>query len=98
MTNIHFKIIAYESDEYRDAVRLRDKILKKPVGLTLLLEELKEEKEYMHIAGFNGNKVISTAILIPEDDTCKMRQVAIETSFQGSGIDSHMMNFCENEA
>jgi hypothetical protein len=54
---IHFKLVDYGSDEYKKAVALREKILRKPLGLFFTKEELEMEKEHVHIAGFLGQEM-----------------------------------------
>jgi hypothetical protein len=61
MNSLSFKIINHGSPEYEAAVKLREGILRKPLGLIFLPEELEAEKEHIQIAGFQGDKVISTA-------------------------------------
>jgi predicted GNAT family N-acyltransferase len=98
MTNITFKIINHDSPEYEEAVKLRERILREPLGLTFLREELEAEKNHVQIAGFQGNSVISTAVLVPEGQSYKMQRVVVKQDLQDSGIGSKMMKFCESYA
>ena len=98
MTTITFKIINHGTLEYRAAVALREEILRKPLGLTFLAEELEVEKDHIHIVGFKGDEVVATAVLVPEGDTCKMQRVVVKSDMQDSGIGSQMMIFCESQA
>lgn len=95
MTTLSFKIINHGSSEYEAAVKLREGILRKPLGLTFLPEELEAEKDHIHIAGFQGDEIISTAVLVPEGNDYKMQRVVVKQSLQNSGIGSKMMEFCE---
>lgn len=95
---IHFKIIDYGSDDYKKAVGLREEILRKPLGLFFTKEELEMEKEHVHIAGFLGQEMCATAVLVPDGDEMKMQRVALKASFQGKGIGSALMRFCEEYA
>lgn len=95
---IQFKIVDYGSDEYIKAVALREAILRKPLGLKFTQEELELEKEHVHIAGFLGQELCATAVLVPEQNTLKMQRVAIKNHFQGMGIGSALMPFCEEYA
>ncbi len=92
---LSFKIINHSSPEYKAAVKLCEGILRKPLGLTFLPEELEAQREPIQIAGFQGDKVISTAVLVLEDKDCKMQRVAVNQGMQDSGIGSKMMEFCE---
>lgn len=95
---IHFKIVDYGTDEYKKAVALREEILCKPLGLFLTKDELEMEKEHVHIVGFLGQEMCATAVLVPDGDEMKMQRVALKTSFQGKGIGSALMHFCEEYA
>lgn len=98
MTNAIFKIIQYGSLQYQEAVKLREEILRKPLGLTFLPEELEAEKTHIHIVGLLGDEVIATAVLVLEDKDYKMQRVSVKKSFQANGIGSKMMQFCESYA
>lgn len=98
MTALSFKIINHGSAEYKAAVKLREEILRKPLGLIFLLEELEAEKIHIQIAGFRGDEVVSTAVLVPEGNDYKMQRVVVKQGMQDSGIGSKMMSFCEDDA
>lgn len=98
MTEVFFEVIPHGSLEYSHAVSLREGILRKPLGLTFLPEELDKEKDHIQIAGFIGNEVIATAVLVPEGKTCKMQRVVVKEGIQSSGVGSKMMLFCEEYA
>ena len=95
---IHFKLVDYGSDEYKKAVALREEILRNPLGLIFTKEELEMEKKHIHIAGFLGQEMCATAVLVPDADEIKMQRVALKASFQGKGIGSALMRFCEEYA
>lgn len=95
---IHFKIVEYGSEEYKKAVALREEILRKPLGLNFTKEELELEKEHVHIAGFLGHELCTTAVLVPDGNALKMQRVASKAQFQGKGIGSALMHFCEEYA
>lgn len=95
---IHFKIIDYGSDDYKKAVALKEEILRKPLGLFFTKEELEMEKEHVHIAGFLGQEMCATAVLVPDGEKMKMQRVALKAPFQGKGIGSSLMRFCEEYA
>jgi len=98
MNAITFKIINHDTPEYRATVALREEILYKPLGLTILPQDLEEKKDHIHIAGFQEDEVIATVVLVPQGNTCKMQRVAVKTDRQGSGIGSQMIAFCESQA
>ena len=98
MIDVAFKIINHGTPEYLEAVRLREEILRKPFGLTFLPIELEKEKEHIQIIGLNEDEVVATAVLVPEGSECKMQRVVVKSELQDSGVGSHMMQFCEDQA
>ena len=98
MRNVTFKIIAHNSQNYKEVVSLREDVLRKPLGLSFSSEELEKEKDHVHIAGFIDNRVVATVVLVPEKESFKMQRVAVRTDFQKRGIASAMMKFCEDYA
>ena len=98
MHTTRFQIIDYGSDAYQKSVALREEILRAPLGLSFLPEELELEKEHVHIAGFLRDDLCATAVLVPEGNAMKMQRVAIKEGFQNQGIGSALMAFCEEYA
>jgi predicted GNAT family N-acyltransferase len=96
--NTTFKEIAYNSPEWKNAVRLREKILREPLGSTFTNQELEEEKYHFQIAGFINDVIVATAVLVPEDNAMKMQRVVVKDNLRGINIGSDMMAFCEKFA
>ena len=93
-----FKEITHRSAEWTDAVRLREKILREPLGSSFTDQELEEEKYHFQIAGFLDNAIIATAVLVPEGDEMKMQRVVVTENLRSLNIGSEMMAFCEKFA
>jgi predicted GNAT family N-acyltransferase len=98
MNNITFEIISHGTPEYLVAVRLREEILRKSLGLVFLPEELEQEKNHIQIVGVKDDEIIACAVLVPEGVECKMQRVAVRACFQNAGAGSLMMKFCETHA
>lgn len=98
MSILSFKIIDHGSPEYEVAVKLREAILREPLGLVFSQEELEAEKNHIQIVGFQGDEVVSTAVLVLEGCDYKMQRVVVKQEFQGLGIGSKLLEFCENYA
>lgn len=93
-----FKEIAHNSPEWESAVKLREKILRKPLGSCFTQKELEEEKHHFQIAGFLDKNIVATAVLVPEDDKMKMQRVVVTENLRGLNIGTEMMAFCEKFA
>ena len=93
------KIIDHGSTEYYLMVKLRDDMLRKPLGLGFTPEELEEEKDNMLIAAFEDDDILGCCMLVEEKaDTVRLRQMAVLNDLQGKGIGRALMNFAENLA
>lgn len=93
------KIIDHGTTEYHQMVKLRDDILRRPLGLTFTPEELESEKDNMLIAAFEEEQMLGCCMLVEEQPgTVRLRQMAVLNDLQGKGIGRALMNFAENIA
>ncbi|PZR26308.1 MAG: GNAT family N-acetyltransferase [Citrobacter freundii] len=93
------KIIDHGSAEYMQMVKLRDDILRKPLGLSFTQEELESEKDNMLIAAFEEDRILGCCMLIEEGPgIIRLRQMAVLNDLQGKGVGRALMNFAENLA
>jgi len=93
------KILDHGSEEYYQMVKLRDDILRKPLGLRFSPEELESEKDNLLIAAFEDERILGCCMLVEEQPgTVKLRQMAVLNDLQGKGIGRALMNFAENIA
>ena len=93
------KIIDYGTEEYRQMLALRDAILRKPLGLHFDSDELENEKKNLHIAAFEDDQMLGCCMLVQEnDETVRLRQMAVMNDLQGKGIGRALMQFAENLA
>lgn len=93
------KIIDHGSKEYHQMVKLRDDILRKPLGLGFSKDELEEEKDNMLIAAFEDDDILGCCMLVEEKPgILRLRQMAVLNDLQGKGIGRALMNFAENLA
>ena len=93
------KIIDYGTEEYKQVLKLRDEVLRKPLGLNFSPEELEEEKAHMHMAAYEDDRMLGCCMLVKEDpETVRLRQMAVVNDVQGKGIGRALMQFAENLA
>lgn len=93
------KIIDHGTPEYAQMIKLRDEILRKPLGLTFSSQELEAEKDNMLIAAFDDDKMLGCCMLVEEEPgIVRLRQMAVLNDLQGKGIGRALMNFAENLA
>lgn len=93
------KIIDHGSPEYSQMIRLRNDILRKPLGLSFSQDELDREREEILIGAFEDEKMLGCCMLVKEDNSIvRLRQMAVSNNLQGKGIGRALMNFAENIA
>ena len=93
------KILDHGSSEYRQMVKLRDDMLRKPLGLGFSQQELDSEKDNMLIAAFEDEQILGCCMLVEENPRMvRLRQMAVLNDLQGKGIGRALMNFAENIA
>ena len=93
------KIIDYGTKEYLQMVKLRDDILRKPLGLGFSSDELEKEKDNMLIGAFEEDDMLGCCMMVERDpSTLRLRQVAVLNDLQGKGIGRALTNFAENLA
>ena len=93
------QIVPHNSPEYAQAVDLRKRILRWPLGLDLSPEELAAEFKETHLVATQKGKVIGCLVMVPKGEgVVKMRQVAVEPHLQGQGIGVQMVRASEEWA
>jgi ribosomal protein S18 acetylase RimI-like enzyme len=80
-------------------VRLRDELLRRPLGLAFDHRELSAEKDFFHLACRRGNMMAACVVLEPlSSRRIRMRQLAVRTELQGRGIGRALVAFSERFA
>ena len=91
--------IDHNSKEYRQMVDLRNELLRKPLGLDFTPEELEDEKTDILIGAFEEDKILGCCLLTKIDEnSVRLRQMAVQNNLQGKGIGASMLNYAENIA
>ena len=91
------KQIDHGSKEYQQMVKLRNVILRQPLGLSFTPEELAREKDDILIGAFDDDEMLACCMLTKGDNNkcLRLRQMAVQNNLQGKGIGASMMNFAE---
>ena len=91
--------IDHGTKEYHQMVDLRLEILRKPLNLRFTKEELENEKQDILIGAFEEDKILGCCLLTRIDDnSVRLRQMAVQNNLQGKGIGASMLNYAENIA
>jgi GNAT superfamily N-acetyltransferase len=93
------KIIDHGTPEYKQMVKLREDVLRRPLGLAFSPSELDKEKDNLLMAAFEEDQILGCCMLVEEDpQTVRLRQMAVLDDLQGKGIGKALMTFAENLA
>lgn len=93
------KIIDHNTPEYYQMIKLREDILRKPLGLEFTPEELEKEKDNLFMVAYEDDKMLGCCMLVEEGaNTVRLRQMAVLNDLQGKGIGRALMQFAENLA
>src|SRR5215469_14900549 len=93
------KIIDHGTIEYQQMVRLRNDMLRKPLGLHFEEIELEREKDDVLMGAFEDGRILGCCLLTKVNDrTMRLRQMAVPNNLQGKGIGRALMIFAENIA
>ena len=92
--------IEYNSEAYHEALKLRFRVLREPLGLTYTPEQLAADARDTHIVAIaDGGKIVGNLILTSvEPGIMQMRQVGVDTDCQGQGVGRALVNFAEEMA
>jgi N-acetylglutamate synthase-like GNAT family acetyltransferase len=93
------KQIDHGSEQYLQMVNLRDNLLRRPLGLTFSHDELIKEIDDTLIVCTEDEKMLGCCILSKLDNnTARLRQMAVANNIQGKGVGASIINFAENIA
>jgi predicted GNAT family N-acyltransferase len=93
------KLIDHGSKEYQEMVEMRRTILRKPLGIDFDPKELEREKDDILIGCFEDDKLEGCCLLTKTDDnSVRLRQMAVLSGLQGKGFGRVLMQFAENLA
>jgi GNAT superfamily N-acetyltransferase len=94
--------IAHGSPVYAQAVRLREAVLRRPLGLGFTEQELDDEAGSHHVVALWGDEdgaCVGCLVLLPIDaHVMRMRQVAVRPDQQRRGIGRALIGFAEQSA
>lgn len=95
--DIRCHAIDFATPEMDEALALRNKVLRIPLGLEFIPEDIASEWDSHHlVASLNTGVIVGVLVLKPaKDKIVKMRQVAISPDIQKKGIGKKLVDFSE---
>lgn len=89
----------YGSDLYRQALGLREAILRKPLGLAVTAEELTDDQLRQHFCATSHGAVVGSVSLRPLDgETIQLRQMAVAEERRRERIGAQLLACAEDWA
>ena len=94
-----FREIQFGSEDYEQECRLRNELLRKPLGLSLWDEDLSVESEQLHFGAFGDEGTLQACgvVHILSETKVQIRQVAVQTKLQGCGMGTQLMKVIEDD-
>lgn len=90
-------VVDYESPFYPQVLDLRNRLLRLPLGLNLFDEDLDEDRDQYVIIALRDEQVVACVMIkIIDQETVKLRQMAVDEHLQRSGIGSMLIGYAEN--
>lgn len=88
--------LEFGSERYQSACRLREAVLRRPLGLPLSEDDLRGEAGQLHFAMFADQELVACVTAVPLSVTeARIRQTAVAPAYQQQGVASDMMRRVE---
>lgn len=96
---MRFAQIPFGSPEYENECRLREEVLRRPLGLSLTDDDLTREEEQLHFGLFEpgGELVACAAAVLLSPTQARIRQMAVSPDRQGQGLGRRLLEDLEND-
>jgi len=96
LLDISFSMFDIQSPAYKQALILRQDILRTPLNITMTDKDIVGEDLDIHIGGFHEGVLIAYCIISRIDNqVAKIRQVAVSSKLQGEGIGTKLNEYAE---
>lgn len=96
---IAYRNITTRDPEYLLEKELRNRVLRRPLGLELFEADLRGEDEQVHIAALDdAGQVIGCVLVAFTGEQAKIRQLAVDEARRGQTIGSELMGRAEAAA
>ncbi|QDH21479.1 GNAT family N-acetyltransferase [Saccharibacillus brassicae] len=99
---IEVRRIAFGTAEYELALKLRDEVLRRPLGLSIADDDLSGEEAALHIGAFARRRggaearLVGTLLLrAAGEGALQMKQVAVDEALRGTGTGRQLVRFAE---
>ena len=101
LEHIRLEQAVWGSEMYEQGLKLRDSVLRQPLGLSIYDDPLDLEQQDIHLfAVFAKNEAIVGTLLLRkvDEETLQMKQVAVDEGLRGTGVGRKLVAYGENLA
>lgn len=93
-----YRLITTKDREYAREKELRNRVLRKPLGLSLSEQDLRGEDEQLHLVAMDGSgEVVGCVLVAFPGNGAKFRQIAVDERHRGQGIGAGLLRRAEQE-
>lgn len=97
--DIPCETVEYGTPRHRETMDLRNLLLRTPLGIEFTDDDWEIEKNSRHLAAYDGDQLLGCLLLIHEnDETIRMRQLAVAEEHQRKGIGTALVAYAESVA
>jgi GNAT superfamily N-acetyltransferase len=97
--DIELRQIEVGSPLHASEQRLRDEVLRRPLGRALSATDMDRDRLGVHFAAVRGDEVVACVGLYPDGEgLLRLRQMAVAPALQGHGLGAQVLSFAEDWA
>jgi predicted GNAT family N-acyltransferase len=86
-----------DTEEYAQELRLREAVLRTPLGIPLSRRDTANDTERLHIGAFDREKLVGLVLLWPrEGQEIQILQMAVAEGYRGQGVGTKLMAVAES--
>ncbi len=87
------KTIEYGSQQYAATLKLRDKVMRKPLGKSIYDEDFSCEKDAEIVGAFDGEQLLGVGVMTNKDKDFKLEYLCVDSEIQSKGIGGTILRF-----
>lgn len=92
---IQIERVSYGSEMYEQALALRYRLMRQPLGMEFTEQELARDQSAIHFVARHDDTVIGCVIGQPIMDCVKIRQMVVAEAFRGQGVGVQLLQALE---
>lgn len=93
---LSFEIIEFLSPDYYATLQLREDVMRKPLGILLSAEDIKDDCMRTHIGGYYNDKLVCTcSFKIIHKKIAHIYSICVKQELQNRGVGQQLINFTE---